>query len=238
MKIQYLSDMHCEFYHDGGRKFIENLPVSGDVLVVAGDLVTCEGMTQAITWLCEKFPQLIYVTGNHEYYRYNRNDVNSKIIKLKRRLQNFHPLNAETTEIEGQRFIGATGWFPNGADNWKYSSALNDFRMIEGFKKWNYKVHNAQRKYLLENVRSDDVVITHHAPSWGSVHSRFVGSPYNCFYVSDFEDVIKECSPKIWIHGHVHNKFDYTLGSTRILANPVGYPGENRYFDPKLTIEI
>ncbi|HEY5580610.1 MAG TPA: hypothetical protein VIK56_05520 [Rhodoferax sp.] len=27
----------------------------------------------------------------------------------------------------------------------------------------------------------------------------------------------------VWLHGHVHNSFDYRLGRCRVVANPAGY---------------
>jgi hypothetical protein len=54
----------------------------------------------------------------------------------------------------------------------------------------------------------------------------------------------------LWVHGHVHDSFDYTVGKCRVIANPRGYarnrlyaetPGqivwENPAFDPALVIE-
>lgn len=32
----------------------------------------------------------------------------------------------------------------------------------------------------------------------------------------------------LWIHGHSHDRCDYLLGKTRIIANPLGYPNEVR----------
>jgi hypothetical protein len=34
---------------------------------------------------------------------------------------------------------------------------------------------------------------------------------------------------KAWIHGHTHDEFDYTIGITKVLCNPRGYPKENQH---------
>ncbi|HEY5915265.1 MAG TPA: hypothetical protein VJA21_32185 [Verrucomicrobiae bacterium] len=40
-------------------------------------------------------------------------------------------------------------------------------------------------------------------------------------------------------HGHIHYCCDYTLGKTRVLANPRGYPTESRTgFNPGLVAEV
>jgi Icc-related predicted phosphoesterase len=40
--------------------------------------------------------------------------------------------------------------------------------------------------------------------------------------------------PALWIHGHVHESFEYTIGQTKVACNPRGYVryGENAGFDP------
>ena len=45
--------------------------------------------------------------------------------------------------------------------------------------------------------------------------------------------------PRLWIHGHIHDSHDYTIGNTRVIANPRGYIDElNPNFDPELVIEV
>jgi hypothetical protein len=31
----------------------------------------------------------------------------------------------------------------------------------------------------------------------------------------------------LWVHGHVHDSFDYRVGRARVVANPRGYPLSN-----------
>jgi hypothetical protein len=47
-------------------------------------------------------------------------------------------------------------------------------------------------------------VITHHAPSRHSLDSTFAGEPINGAYASDFEALVAELQPALWIHGHTH----------------------------------
>jgi Icc-related predicted phosphoesterase len=50
---------------------------------------------------------------------------------------------------------------------------------------------------------------------------------------------IVESEARLWIHGHIHSYCDYTLGKTRVLANPRGYPTEPRTgFNPGLIAEV
>ena len=46
----------------------------------------------------------------------------------------------------------------------------------------------------------------------------------------------------LWIHGHTHDSFDYSVKGTRVLCNPRGYAkngvNENAVFDAALVVQI
>lgn len=104
------------------------------------------------------------------------------------------------------------------------------------------QAHQRTRAFL-ESVLSEEfngptVVVTHHAPTPLSVAARFQGSPLNPAFASDLTDLIWTHQPDLWIHGHVHDSFDYELDQTRVIANPRGYGQENLAFDPALVVEV
>jgi Icc-related predicted phosphoesterase len=76
------------------------------------------------------------------------------------------------------------------------------------------------------------------------VHRRYADSDANCAFVSNLEDLILATHPVLWVHGHVHDPFDYMVGETRVLANPRGYPNEQiqsraeKRHDPVLLLDI
>lgn len=71
------------------------------------------------------------------------------------------------------------------------------------------------------------VIITHHAPSFMSQHPKHAGSLIGGGFCSNLEEQIERWSPAFWVHGHLHDKARYRLGSTEVLCNPWGYPDEN-----------
>ena len=182
--------------------------------------------------VCSKWRNVLFTNGNHELYLSNRGQLNQICKDVKRKFPNFHRLDNSTVEIDGQRFIGATMWFRNRPDNFNYQNLLNDFNMIIGFKKWVYSENAKTLQYFADNMRSGDIVVTHHAPCELSVPDRYRGEQLNRFYVCDISELIFERKPKACLHGHQHIAVDYQLYDTRILSNPHGYPDEDFRFDP------
>lgn len=225
MKFQIISDVHTEFHADHGKWFCQNLPVLAPTLVVAGDFATRNDLTVNLSALAERFKNVIFVCGNHEYYGATKAGVNNSLVKVKKRHANFHWLENRVVEIEGQRFVGATMWFSNRFDNWFYQSQLNDFSRIQGFKKWVYKENEETLKFFKSEIQPGDVVITHHTPNHLSVPPEYKASRLNRFYVCDQAELIKEKKPSYWIHGHCHKPASYSLYDTWIQSNPFGYMG-------------
>lgn len=74
MKIQYMSDLHLEF-SDNSRWLKHNeLPVTGEILVLAGDIFYLKDKVAPLTnfwkWVSANYRQVLIVPGNHEYYNY------------------------------------------------------------------------------------------------------------------------------------------------------------------------
>lgn len=90
---------------------------------------------------------------------------------------------------------------------------------------------------MLNNVNSNDIIISHHLPSYKSIADKFIRSKLNCFFVSDCEKEIIEKQPKLWFHGHTHSECDYYINNIHILCNPVGYPTERNDYKWKI-IEV
>jgi Icc-related predicted phosphoesterase len=236
MDIQILSDLHLEFHPDDGEALLAYLdPVGVDVLVVAGDVSTPHLLCGTIRSLCAKYPQVVYVVGNHEYYYSGPKQVHDDLSSLRDALPNFHWLRNDTVQIADVRFAGTTLWFRDGPSNRALEPGLSDFELIRGFKPWVYEQNERALEFLEAEVPRADVVVTHHLPSRRSVASQFENDPFNCFYVCELDDLIETAQPALWIHGHTHDSIDGRVGKTRIVCNPHGYmPDWNWDFRPKL----
>ena len=75
MRIQYMSDLHLEFQENSRYLKHNELPVTGDVLVLAGDIFYLKDKIAPLTkfwkWASENYRQVLIVPGNHEYYNYS-----------------------------------------------------------------------------------------------------------------------------------------------------------------------
>jgi Icc-related predicted phosphoesterase len=245
MKIKYMSDLHLEF----GSLDVDP-DNDADVLILAGDI----NIKQRVEWIneqAERFEHVIYVPGNHEYYRSNMDCADEYLADdLDPRV---HFLQNSSVKIEDKWFHGSTLWTDyQGMGNQPLSmidanERMSDHRIIrhtDDYRKFRAEdaahVHMKARAYLVNNVKEGDVVITHHAPHENSSHEYFKGTPLSASYYSDLTVFMMTFKPSYWIHGHMHNTSDYVIDQTRVLCNPRGYaPSDlNIDFDINKTFEV
>ncbi len=224
MKILPVSDLHFEFHADHGKAFVESLPPDYDVVIIAGDMIMHKyGIEDALRLFSAKYRNVVFVPGNHEYYASDKGRVNVSLRKAKAHLKNVYILDNEVVEIEGHRFLGTTMWFQRTqmtdlqAPNW------SDFLSIRGLSNWVYKQNEESLNFLKQEMKAGDIVVTHHLPSFLSVHDKYRYESTNCYYVCEVDDLIQRREPALWIHGHTHESTDYLIGKTRIVCNPYGY---------------
>lgn len=243
MKIQLLSDIHLEMYSlAGARELIEAFdPQDTDALVLAGD-IGCIRDIRFRTYIqdfCTRYREVVYVPGNHEYYKVGSvASAHQVLAELTAQLSNFHPLLNQHKEIAGVKFYGGTMWYrkPTAAQA-KNKMSMSDYHLIPGIEPWIYD----QNTEFIAGLHPDiDVVVTHHLPSYMSVAPKYAGSILNPFFVCDLDSEIQSTQPRFWLHGHTHDARDYLLGTTRVVCNPMGYPGETDAvgFRPKVMIEV
>lgn len=226
MRIQLISDIHLDFDRDKGVKFVKSLDPEGiDVLVIAGDVceLNCHNV-RPFDILDAKYPHIVYILGNHEYYRWNFRDTLRNFKEIGDTYENFHCLENETIDIDGVKFSGCTMWFSYTECNRLFEKNMYDFTAIHYFRT---EVYGRNRESLAFLAAQDaDVVVTHHLPSYRSVHPKYAGEPTNLFFLCNVDEIVKNSGAKYWLHGHTHTPADYMLGDTNVICNPRGYPGE------------
>jgi hypothetical protein len=107
------------------------------------------------------------------------------------------------------------------------------------------KFHASHRVWLqnklAEPFEGSTVVISHMAPSINSVSLQYRSDPISSAYASNLDDLVSQAN--LWIHGHMHESFDYHIEQCRVVCNPCGYRvsggvPENPNFNPNLIIEL
>jgi Icc-related predicted phosphoesterase len=90
------------------------------------------------------------------------------------------------------------------------------------------------------SLTSNNVVVTHFAPSFKSCHPDYSSTSLNGAHANTLDDYISSADISLWIHGHVHHRVDYMIGNTRILANPCSPNQINKYegIVPNFCIEL
>lgn len=97
----------------------------------------------------------------------------------------------------------------------------SSFNAIEFFKEEYKKLQNFQ------DYADIDVMVTHYVPTIPHGMKReYLEERGSTFYMFDGEKDIERIKPKIWLFGHMHNKYDFIHKDVRFLCNPIGYPGE------------
>jgi len=228
--IQLLSDLHIDHHADDGRAFLESLDPSGvDVLVVAGDLHTGKfGLINSLLSLCDIYPNVLFVCGNHDYYGWEPRQVHRRLGTCHRQVPNLYWLHNDTVTLDGVRFAGTPLWFPQPSNPLVMVDRflINDFNLIKNFEPWVYDEHYKSMKFLREEGPKADVIITHHVPSDLCASPRFKDSPLNHYFVTDMTKEIYRWQLKVWLFGHTHDRSWRRINKTLMVCNPLGYPHE------------
>ncbi|MEL7023237.1 MAG: metallophosphoesterase [Pseudomonadota bacterium] len=247
MKLHVLSDIHVEF------EFFDAPATDADVVILAGDIHVGRN---GLDWAVRQFPDkpVIYVLGNHEYYGKAIPRFTEKLREFAQGT-NVHILEQESLSLDGVTFLGTTFWtdFELFGDpriaGYEATQKMTDYKKIRVSPKYSRLrsidtavIHHRSKRWLkgrLEETAGDVVVVTHHAPSRKSLPASKHDDLMSAAYVSDLDTFVEESQASLWIHGHLHAPSDYTLGDTRVLCNPKGYPDEyNDQFIPDFVVEI
>ena len=265
MKIKVVSDLHletCEYGHG-----VPDLG-EGEVLILGGDILCARHFKKNgnlkkvyndfLKKCADNFDEVLYIAGNHEAYGYNYEgtwDVLAEHLPA-----GIHLMENSVIKIKDWVFLGATLWTDfrneNALEMMEASQCMNDYKTIRigsNYRKMNpddtLKFHKKSKQFLLDTLpmfKNQKVwVLTHHGPSYQSVHPKYRSAGIaNGAYVSDLDDLILD-NPQIkyFSHGHTHESFDYMIGSCRVICNPHGYyngyntQGMNLNFDPNFVVD-
>ena len=189
MKVAVCSDLHLEF----APISLENKD-NADVLILSGDICVVKDLRekddaefdrfdrnkelhQFFQECCERFPNVIYIMGNHEHYH---GDFSKSYDTLRSRLgylHNLHILEKEFVEINGVCFAAGTLWTDMNKEDpvtiQQIKGYMNDYRIIEDssemvtYKTPRYKT-DAKGDYIMTKTGA----VNHYVEEGVEFHTR------------------------------------------------------------------
>ena len=265
MKLWILSDLHLTPHACALSPINLAAMPQADVAVVAGDVT--ETADLAITFLGRTIGRrmpVVAVLGNHEFYGSDYAHARAAAARAAART-GVRLLDDDETIIDNVRFAGGTLWTDyalyaagdrNGVRNAMRAArtGMPDHKAIDvdsGLpdriaRRWapqDAAEAHRQTVAFLERAFAEPhdgatVVVSHHGPHPCAIPDRYANDPLSPAFVSDLTGLIVRGRPKLWIHGHVHQRVDQMVADTRIICNPRGYLGEASGFSSSLVVEI
>src|ERR1700674_2629929 len=229
MKNGGISDLHVPHWRGRWSDIAEGIRASiatecPDLIVDAGDMQLSSADRERLAG--EWGVPIRTVRGNHDYHgrEWEKPDVDGHY-------DAFHGID----------FLFTTLWTDFNRNDPEarrvVARRLMDYQAIHGFStKKAYEDHLYHKAFIEERLARGrvDVIVTHHGPSMRSIHEQYITGKsaseqlLNYGFASDLDDLVERSRAKLWVHGHTHCRFDYMIGNTKVLCNPLGYPGENR----------
>ena len=254
------SDLHVNVYrkrHHHGQS-IYSKPHC-DAVIFAGDM--SEGMdTLRELELHYHNTPVFWVSGNHEFYQHDINDVREKYQKADMVEMYYLDNSFQEITVRNRKFrvLGATLWtdyeiYPHQAPMAQIVAKriINDHRFIRNgdhcFSPYEAKMLHEESVQKIDAMLSEcfdgpTIVVTHHLPSPESLDPKYYNSGMDPAFASDLNWLILKHRPLAWIHGHTHCSRDYKIGNTRVICNPrgydYGYGPENTLWNPNFILEI
>ena len=253
MKIQYASDLHLEFKSNSLHILEHPLSISGDILVLAGDI--CYMGSEAHLrhpfwdWAAEHYQEVIICPGNHEFYKgYDLSSLPDGYCEYIR--PNVRRVYNTVVSLPGTDIIMSTLWgHISRQDEINCAERIADFARIgymgdalmpADFNNEHHRCREFIRQALVSSQAQHKIVVTHHLPSPQLLHPSFAGSSLNGAYMADLTEFIETCGANYWIYGHSHRNINTRIGSTQCVSNQLGYVhlNEGVDFNPAACIDL
>lgn len=220
-----VSDIHSEF----GTP-LRSLPFpQSDITVLAGDIGHPHSPTyrEVLIKAKQSCRELVVVLGNHEYYTHSIPEVEATARQVCQEVGARLLIRESWTDsVTGLRFLGCTLW--SSPSELAYRG-MNDGRCMKKSRQELVSLHQQDLDWLTSCLEEEvpTVVVTHHLPSKKLIHPVYAYSYLNSGFYTDLEYLMK---PYVvwWMAGHTHESARMVIDQTKVVVNPVGYPGESR----------
>lgn len=235
--IRIFSDLHIEF----GKKVIDDCikicsKMKTKYIILAGDITDFENREEILTELVNKLrpytDNIIYILGNHEYYKKGKS---TNIVEIYREIctrLGIYFLENEYLETDDYVFYGTTLWsklndtaFNAMNDKYSFNKKQDIIDLHE------HSVSNLEIFITNYNNNKPLVIITHYLPSFQLIDVQYKKyRSMNTGFATDLERLIKD-PVKYWIYGHTHKPSISMINGVELFCNPAGYPDEGNILD-------
>lgn len=236
VNFQIMSDIHIEYKSDEVPDPLTLITPSADILILPGDIGSIYKFDQLKSFLqklCSHFKVVIYVPGNHEYYKqegYQPEKMKvlfKRFINIEKSINNLYVLNRSCAQIDDVCIVGCTLWS---------KPALNIPNFIVRIEGMNTNLYTQKFKFELEYIKEmidycakkqlKLLVVTHHCPTYCVITStKKKKDKYISLYASHLDDLLIKDKIHTWVCGHIHSNFDlFTEGGTHLIGNQKGKP--------------
>jgi predicted phosphodiesterase len=260
MLIQYLSDIHLEFFDSDHVDYNYFFVKSAEHLVLAGDIgyPTDNNYKNFIKDCSQLFNKVFIIAGNHEYYiNKPMSEVNNLISIICSEYNNvFFLNNTEYKLTDNIVILGTVLWSKiNNLDKKYVELYVNDYKKIKDENnnlitaQYINNLYNQNFEWLRTKVEEHQknnnkiIIITHHSPSYKSISPKYKNYQGNSAFANNLDNfIINNQGVKYWLFGHTHSHVTLNIKETMCLANPAGYIEdsgfENKEYKSNATIEI
>ena len=238
LQFQVASDLHIEFMRDSIPNPLDYITPTTDILILAGDIGSFykqEQLNGFIRKTCEYFSLVIYVVGNHEYYKQRFHqplpieEIENRIKILESSIENLYILdrNKEPLLIDNVCIAGCTLWSDPKVriPNFFKIHGMNTNLYRNRFQKDLLYIQRVMKHCKKKKLKL--LVVTHYLPTYRVIEER-LSDEYVSLYASNLDHLLEEGTVHTWISGHVHKNFDLTYSSgTRFVGNQCGKTKDN-----------
>lgn len=231
--FQIMSDLHIENYSEDLCVDDFIIP-SAEVLILAGDIGRVHKFDQLekfLKSLASKFKVILYVLGNHEFYRVEgvppktMEEIVIDLETIRSRIPNLYILNRSSVIIEDVCIVGCTLWSRTMVNVPHYIVRIKDMNTV----KYNM-LYEKDLEYIENMIPYCErkgyrmMVVTHHCPTYSVCNDR-KNDRFKSLYCNDLDYILESGKIHTWVCGHVHRNFDLTYASgTRLVCNQMGKP--------------
>lgn len=240
MRLQFASDLHLNSWSENKVPFEKILRPVADALVLCGDIGHPDSVMLHLflKWCSKRWKTIFWIAGFHELtnawnsqFRQSINTYDECLIRMKNLANTFPNINV----LDKEAFVTEDGFILLGCSLWTRMSDTLDTNPISKDITAHYKEDLQWLTKYIKTAKQPIIVVSYCPPTYSLMDENLVNKRTSVHYSVESEILIR--SPVLaWVSGYLHKSativrewFDSegNAGSTLMVVNPRGYPGEN-----------